>query len=75
MPDDDPLLGYREMAERAGIKPGTLRNYRHQGRLPPPDDESVPDRPRWRASTFEAWMATRPGHGGRPPKTKPDDAS
>lgn len=31
-----------------------LRTYRSQGRLPPPDDDSVPDRPRWRVSTFEA---------------------
>jgi hypothetical protein len=63
--DDDPLIGYREMAERAGIRPSTLRTYRSQGRLPPPDDDSVPDRPRWRVSTFEAWMKGRPGRGAR----------
>ena len=65
MADDDPLLGYKEMADLAGVKPGTLRNYRNQGRLPPPDDESVPDRPRWRRSTFEAWLRSRPGRGAR----------
>ncbi len=62
---DDPLLGYSEMAARAGVKPGTMRNYRAQGRLPPPDDDSVPDRPRWRLSTFQAWMDSRPGQGTR----------
>jgi len=61
--DDDPLLGYLELAKVAGLKAGTLRSYRAQGRMPPPDDESVPDRPRWRLSTFEAWMRDRPGRG------------
>jgi len=63
MADDDPLLGYREMAELAGVEPSTLRRYRSQGRMPPPDDASVPDRPRWRMSTFQAWMRDRPGRG------------
>jgi hypothetical protein len=61
--DDDPLLGYRELAEIAGIQAGTLRGYRAQGRMPPPDDDSVPDRPRWRLSTFQQWMRSRPGRG------------
>lgn len=63
--EEDPLIGYREMAKRAGVSPSTLRKYRSQGRLPDPDDASVPDRPRWRLSTFEEWMATRPGPGTR----------
>lgn len=65
MSADDPLIGYREMAERAGVTASTLRRYRSQGRMPPPDDDSVPDRPRWRLSTFEAWMRDRPGRGAR----------
>ncbi len=64
--EDDPLIGYGEMAKRAGVKPSTIRSYRTRGhQLPPPDDESVPDRPRWRVSTFDAWMASRPGPGTR----------
>ncbi|MDT3445018.1 MerR family DNA-binding transcriptional regulator [Pseudofrankia sp. BMG5.37] len=63
MTGEDPLLGYREMAELAGVEPSTLRRYRSQGRMPPPDDVSVPDRPRWRLSTFQAWMRDRPGRG------------
>lgn len=62
---DDPLISLRQMAERAEISPGTMRKYRSQGRLPPPDDTSVPGRPRWRASTFDAWMQARPGRGAR----------
>jgi hypothetical protein len=65
MSDDDPLIGYTEMAKRAGVTTSTLRKYRSQGRLPEPDDVSVPDRPRWRASTFARWMAERPGQGTR----------
>ncbi|WP_239395672.1 MarR family transcriptional regulator [Frankia sp. CiP3] len=74
MPDDDPLIGYREMAERAGVKPSTLRGYRSQGRLPDPDDDTIPDRPRWRLSTFEAWMRSRPGPGTRTDLHREDDA-
>ncbi|KPM53390.1 MarR family transcriptional regulator [Frankia sp. R43] len=63
MTDDDPLLSYSQLAELAGVQPSTLRRYRAEGRMPPPDDEPAPDRPRWRKSTFEAWMASRPGRG------------
>jgi hypothetical protein len=73
--DDDPLLGYRELAEVAGVKPNTLRSYRAQGRMPPPDDDSVPDRPRWRLSTFQAWMRDRPGRGRSLTPREPDDHS
>jgi GntR family transcriptional regulator len=62
---DDPLISLREMAELAGVTPDTMRSYRRDGRLPPPDDESVPDRPRWRRSTFDAWKSSRPGRGSR----------
>jgi predicted DNA-binding transcriptional regulator AlpA len=63
--EDDPLIGLTEMARRAGVKPNTMTRYRSQGRLPPPDDVSVRDRPRWRVSTFDAWMKARPGRGAR----------
>ncbi|MBL7489221.1 helix-turn-helix domain-containing protein [Frankia sp. AgB1.9] len=75
MTDDDPLLGYRELAELAGILPSTLRGYRSQGRMPPPDDASVPDRPRWRRSTFQAWMRDRPGRGRSLTPNPPDGDS
>ncbi|WP_412842892.1 helix-turn-helix transcriptional regulator [Candidatus Frankia alpina] len=35
--------------------------------MPNPDDDSGPLRPRWRLSTFEAWLASRPGPGRRAP--------
>ncbi len=58
--DDDPLLTVAEMARRAGVTPGTLYSYRGKGMLPEPDDLYWPDRPRWRTSTFNEWMASRP---------------
>lgn len=70
MPDDDPLIGYREMADLAGVTPATLRHYKAEGRLPPPDDDSGPSRPRWRLSTYRAWMASRPGPGTRTDRKK-----
>ncbi len=63
--DEDPLLSYRDIANIAGIQPKTVRNYRASGRMPPPDDLDVPDRPRWRESTVRAWLAKRPGQGAR----------
>lgn len=62
--EEDPLIGYKEMAELAGVRPNTLRRYRVEGRLPPPD-VLLADRPRWRLSTFTAWMESRPGPGTR----------
>ncbi len=58
--DDDPLLTIAEMARRAGVTPGTLYSYRRKGMLPEPDDLYWPDRPRWRTSTFDKWMKSRP---------------
>ncbi|ONH23155.1 MarR family transcriptional regulator [Pseudofrankia asymbiotica] len=63
------------MAKIAGILPSTLRGYRSQGRMPPPDDDSVPDRPRWRLSTFQAWMRDRPGRGRSLNPRPPNDDS
>lgn len=62
---DDPLISVTEMARQAGVTRSTMSNYRSEGRLPPPDDTSVPDRPRWRQSTFDSWLASRPGRGTR----------
>lgn len=64
--DENRLIDYTEMAERAGVTPATMRSYRNKnpGRrgtpLPEPDAEPVPGHPRWKVSTFETWMASRP---------------
>jgi predicted DNA-binding transcriptional regulator AlpA len=60
----DELVGYAEAAQIVGVSVATLRSYRYKGLLPDVDDASFPDRPRWRRSTIEAWLTTRPGRGG-----------
>lgn len=58
MDDDEPLLGYREIAELSGVGEATLRNYRRRGYLPEPD-VMLADRPRWRSATVQKWMRLR----------------
>lgn len=67
------LLGYAEIAALAGVEAATLRKYRQQGYLPEPDELVAPDRPRWKRSTVEAWLDSRPGRGapGRPRSGNP----
>ncbi|RZU46681.1 hypothetical protein EV385_6758 [Krasilnikovia cinnamomea] len=73
--DDDPLLWSEDAAKRAHLARSTWSYYKHKNLLPPPDD---PDdehqgtdvskyrrRPRWRASTVDAFVANRLGRGHR----------
>jgi predicted DNA-binding transcriptional regulator AlpA len=71
---DDPLLYAEEAAAVAGISRSTWTTYELRG-LPkhnplPPHEDVVLDRGharrRWRRSAVLAWMAARPGVGGRP---------
>ncbi|RPK48712.1 hypothetical protein EES39_09310 [Streptomyces sp. ADI92-24] len=55
MADDQQLWGYPEVAAHLGISVGAARNRKSRGSLPPPDDTTVPDRPRWRPATFQNW--------------------
>lgn len=71
MRDTDPLLDYRDIAEMTGLSQSTLRTYRTQGRLPEPDELPAADRPRWRKSTVERWLTTRPGQGVRSDLRRP----
>lgn len=59
-------MSYSEVAERLGIKPGSLAT----ARLPEPD-ALIGQTRGWRPATIEAWIPTRPGRGvggGRPRK-------
>jgi predicted DNA-binding transcriptional regulator AlpA len=66
---NDPLLSYAEIAQHTGVGVRTLRNYRAGNAtsvpLPEPDDLTFPDRPRWKRSSIDAWMASRRGQGWR----------
>jgi hypothetical protein len=56
-------LSRKEVAERLGVKQGTLGRYR----LPEPD-AMIGEVRGWLPESIDAWNASRPGHGGRPPK-------
>ena len=55
MADDQQLWGYPEVAAHLGISVRAARSRKSRGSLPEPDDTSVPDRPRWRPTTFQDW--------------------
>ncbi len=57
-------LTAEQLAERLGIKRGSVHRYRVRGALPPAD-EKVGRTPLWKVETIEAWEATRPGQGWR----------
>lgn len=61
------LMDSRRVAERLGVKIGTIQAYRARGLMPGPDDWFGRS-PVWRADTIEAWIASRPGQGNRTPR-------
>jgi hypothetical protein len=68
--DAEPLLEVAEAAARLGIQPGSWRAGVSRGYFPPPDepDTAAPKqrrRPRWRLSTVDKAIDTRPGQGRR----------
>lgn len=70
-------LSKRQVAQRIGAKDPTLSGYN----LPEPDatigpvndDGSIPRGTfvGYLESTIDEWQANRPGHGGRPPRSRP----
>jgi len=63
--DPQELLGAKEFAIRAGLKPSTFRAYlaRGQADIPPPDFVTGAGKgkvPGWREATADAWIAKRP---------------
>lgn len=67
----DDLLDSSAVAELIGVKPATIRTYRHRGDMPPPD-RTIGRTPVWLRDTIDRWLAERPGQGvggGRPRKS------
>lgn len=68
---DSDLLGYTEIADLNNVIPKTIMNYHSSAKLkgypsnmmPPPDDVSYGEHPRWRWDTIRDWMQRRPGLG------------
>lgn len=54
------FLSRKQVAERIGVKPDSLANYK----LPPPD-AMIGDTRGWTAETIDEWNAARPGKGQR----------
>ncbi|MEV7121178.1 MarR family transcriptional regulator [Kitasatospora griseola] len=75
MPDDQQLWGYAEVAEHLGITIGAARSRKSRGTLPAPDDESVPDRPRWKPRTFSNWKSRGQGYRSDLAARSPDETS
>ena len=64
-------LSVSGVAQRLGIAVSTATTYLRDKRLPPPDaivGEPPAHKYGWLPETIDTWNATRPGHGGRPPK-------
>ncbi|KFF31660.1 helix-turn-helix transcriptional regulator [Bifidobacterium bombi] len=56
-------LSITQIADMLGIAKGALAGYR----LPEPD-ATIGRTRGWSEDTIEKWVASRPGHGGRPKK-------
>ena len=65
-------LTVRQVAERAGVKPDTIRHHQVRKTMPEPDGH-LGVTPYWFVWTVERWVATRPKPGRRPWKTMPWD--
>ncbi|MBV1949151.1 MarR family transcriptional regulator [Streptomyces sp. BV129] len=78
MADDQRLWGYTKVAAHLGISIGAARSRKSRGSLPAPDDDSVPDRPRWKPSTLKGWKPVGRGfrsdlHGPSPHEITPSN--
>ncbi len=60
----DPALGIHQAARRVGLRPSTLRFYRHKGLLPE-HDGTFGVTHWWYQSTIDHWSGNRPGRGYR----------
>ncbi|MBF4136508.1 MULTISPECIES: MerR family transcriptional regulator [Streptomyces] len=61
---DRDLWSYREIAAHIRVQPDTVRSYRKNGQLPPPD-LTRSGRPYWHADTIRHWVAGRARNRGR----------
>jgi len=64
-----PILDRQAVADRLRIKPDSVTRYVNRGQCPEPDGK-VGRAPWWYEATIDAWIAARPGHGGRPRKVQ-----
>lgn len=60
----DGYLTSAQLADRIGVKHGSIHRYRVRGDIPEPD-EYAGRTPLWKVTTIERWEGMRPGHGWR----------
>ncbi|WP_197281001.1 helix-turn-helix transcriptional regulator [Microbacterium sp. No. 7] len=68
-------LSPKEVAERIGVEPETVRTYAARGRMPEPD-ATIGFIKGWLPETIDEWAASRPGQGRWGPRKlqHPEDA-
>lgn len=52
-------LSSRQVAEKIGEKPATLRQWRKRGKFPEPDLQPSVQAPMWAESTVDKWLKER----------------
>jgi hypothetical protein len=58
----DPVYTLKDLADKTGIRPGTLRQWKLRGRLPEPTFH-IGQSPAWSGKPIEAWLAGNPRPG------------
>lgn len=58
-------LSSRQVAEKVGVQPATIRSWRRRGKFPEPDLLPTPQAPLWAVTTVDAWMAAGGPRDGR----------
>lgn len=54
--EQDPLIGFNELAKLADVKVQTTWEWKKRGLLPKPDAIVKPNRAKWRQSRLLAWL-------------------
>lgn len=62
--DTTDILTMTDIADLAGKTRGTIGSLKAKGYLPDPDGV-IAGQPVWHRSTVTAWLANRPGYGGK----------
>lgn len=59
MSQHPPVYTLQDLADRTGIRPGTLRAWKVRGRLPAPSYK-LGQSPAWTGKAIEEWLASNP---------------
>ena len=54
-------LSSRQVAEKIGVAPATIRSWRKRGKFPEPDLQPSVQAPLWAVTTIDEWLEERRG--------------